>query len=43
MWNLKKKDREDTNELTYKTENRLTDFKNEVMITKGERWQRGMD
>jgi len=33
MWNLKKND---TNESIYKTE-RLTDFKNKLMVTKGEK------
>ena len=37
MWNLLKSD---TNELTYKTE-RLTDFKNKLMVTKGERGEEG--
>ena len=30
----------DTNELIYKTENRLTDIKNKLMVTKGEMWKR---
>ena len=34
MWNLKN----DTNELIYKTENRLTDLENKLMVTEGERW-----
>ena len=33
MWNLKKND---TNESIYKTE-RLTDFKNKLMVSKGEK------
>ena len=33
MWNLKK---HDPNESIYKTE-RLTDFKNKLMVTKGEK------
>ena len=32
MWKLK---RNDTNELTYKTANILTDFENELMVTGG--------
>ena len=33
-WNLKN----DTNELIYNNRNRLTDFENKLMVTKGERW-----
>ena len=36
MWNLKKK--KSTNELIYKTE-RITDFENKLMVTKGETWE----
>ena len=37
MWNLK----QDTNELIYKTENKLTDIENRLVIAKGEgRWGR---
>ena len=32
-WNIKY----DTNELTYKTKNRLTDIENKLMVTKGEK------
>ena len=31
----------DTNEFIYR--NRLTDFENRLMVTKGERWEGGMD
>ena len=33
----------DTNELIYKTENRLTDIKNKLMVTKGEMWEAGQN
>ena len=39
MWNLK----HDTNELIYKTEKRLTDIENGLVIAKGEGRQGGMD
>ena len=38
MWNLKKK--KDTNEFIYETE---TDFKNKLMVTKGETWREGIN
>ena len=40
MWNLKKKN--DTNELIYKTETD-TDFKNKLVVTKGERLGGGIN
>ena len=39
MWNPKN----DANELIYKTRKRLTDFKNKLMITKGERGGGGIN
>ena len=39
MWNLKY----DTNELIYKTENRLTDIENKLMVTKGGRGGGGIN
>ena len=38
MWNLKKK--KDENELIYKT-NKLRDFRNQLMVTRGEMWREG--
>ena len=38
MWNLKKK--KDENELIYKT-NKLRDFRNKLMVTRGEMWREG--
>ena len=37
MWNLKK---ENENELIYKT-NKFRDFKNKLMVTRGEMWREG--
>ena len=37
MWNLKY----DTNELIYKTKNRLADIENKLTVTKGEKWGGG--
>ena len=38
MWNLK---RNDTNELTYKTEIDSTDFANELMVARGKDERKG--